>query len=53
MDFSNELYISLSPLSLYNKVLNGLYGSYSREKMSIDLIFTKIDDRKKDSKIQW
>lgn len=50
-NFSNELYKSISPLTLYNKVLNGIYGIYEKEKLKVDLIFAKIEGRKKTVKL--
>ncbi len=50
LNFSNELYENLSPLTLYNKVINGIYGLYEGEKLTVDSIFAKIEGRKKVAK---
>ncbi|MGB9787690.1 MAG: hypothetical protein ACPLVD_02575 [Dictyoglomus turgidum] len=50
MNFSNELYQNFSPLTLYNKILNGIYSSYERKKLNMALIFAKIEGRKKMTK---
>lgn len=46
----NSIDISLSPLTLYNKSINGIHSIYKKENLSIKGIFAKIEAIKKINK---
>ncbi|MEN3012937.1 MAG: hypothetical protein ABDH34_08705 [Dictyoglomus thermophilum] len=45
--FSNIIDLTLSPLSLYNKRVNGVYTSYSNNLFSLQSLISKIEGAKK------
>lgn len=47
LTFNNELNANFSPLSLYNKNLNGIYGKYEEEKIRVEFLLGKLEGRKK------
>lgn len=46
----NSMDVSLSPLTIYNKSINGIYGVYKKESLSIKSVFAKIEAIKKINK---
>jgi len=49
--FSNNLSLSLSPLTLHNKILNGIYVNYKNDKSNILFVVSQIESKKKIAKI--
>jgi len=49
--FGSSMSLSISPLTLYNKILNGIYGNYKNDKSDILFVISQIESKKKIAKI--
>ena len=49
--FGSSMSLSISPLILYNKTLNGIYGNYKNDKSDIIFVISQIESKKKIAKI--
>jgi hypothetical protein len=49
--FGSSMSLSISPLILYNKTLNGIYGNYKNDKSDILFVISQIESKKKIAKI--
>lgn len=49
--FNNEINANISPITIFNKNLNGIYGKYDGEKLKTEAFIGKIEGRKKITKI--
>jgi hypothetical protein len=49
--FGSSMSLSISPLILYNKILNGIYGNYKNDKSDILFVISQIESKKKIAKI--
>jgi hypothetical protein len=49
--FGSSMSLSISPFTLYNKTLNGIYGNYKNDKSDILFVISQIESKKKIAKI--